>query len=155
MPPAFAFASLFGAAVVLGWRLRETRRPVSAVKLLAPPLGMATGFSMFVYPPTRVPLSWGLAAFVTGALLLSYPLIATSRLERVGDAIVMQRSRAFLWVIFGLLFVRLAARAWVEQHLSAMQTGSLFFLLAFGMLLPWRVATYLTYRRMRAYDPGR
>jgi membrane protein CcdC involved in cytochrome C biogenesis len=44
--------------------------------------------------------------------------------------------------------VRIAARTYVEQYVDTIQTGSLFFLLAFGMLLPWRIVMYLRYRAL-------
>lgn len=140
--------SLIGAAVVLIWRVRETTRPVTAAKLLAPPLGMATGFFMFLLPEMRVPLLWGLAAFAVGAIFLSQALIHTSSLLREGDAIMMRRSRAFLGILLGLVALRLMLRATVERYVSATQTAALLFLLAFGMLLPWRITMYLRYRRL-------
>jgi membrane protein CcdC involved in cytochrome C biogenesis len=146
--------SLVGAALVMAWRVRETKTPVSAKKLLIPPAAMSTGFLMFLAPQMRVPWTWGLCAFAAGALLLSYPLIHTSRLARQGDVVVMQRSRAFLFIIAGLFVLRLALRQYVEQYVSLQQTAALFFVLAFGMLLPWRVTMYLRYRRLTP-QPGR
>lgn len=141
-------ATLIGGAAVLAWRIRETQRPVTAAKILVPPLGMTTGFCMFLAPQTRVPLTWGIAAFLAGALLLSYPLVQTSALTRSGDAVLLKRSRAFLVILFALLAFRLAARSWVEHYVDAVQTGSLFFLLAYGMLLPWRLVMYRRYRAL-------
>jgi membrane protein CcdC involved in cytochrome C biogenesis len=143
-------ASLAGGAAVFAWRLRETQTPVTARKLLIPPAGMSTGFLMFLVPQTRVPLAWGALAFLAGALLLSYPLIQSSRLMRRGGDIIMQRSRAFLWILLGLLVVRIVARSYIERYINTVQTGSLFFVLAFGMLLPWRLTLYARYRRLRA-----
>ncbi len=37
-----------GVIAVIMWRLREARSAVSLRKIMIPPLGMATGFSMFV-----------------------------------------------------------------------------------------------------------
>ena len=140
--------SLVGAAAILAWRIRETQRPVTAVKILAPPLGMTTGFCMFLLPAARVPFAWGLAAVLLGAIFLSYPLVHTSALTRQGDAILLKRSRAFLVILLALLAVRLAARTYVERYIDAVQTGSLFFLLAYGMLVPWRVVMFLRYRAL-------
>ena len=140
--------TLAGAAVVFSWRLRETSRPIDARKILIPPLGMSTGLAMFLYPPTRIPWSWAAAAFLVGALILCYPLVRTSGLARRGDEVMMRRSPAFLWILAGLLAVRLLARAWVERYVSPLQTGAIFFLLAFGMILPWRLLMYLEYRRL-------
>jgi membrane protein CcdC involved in cytochrome C biogenesis len=139
-------AVLAGAAVMIAWRYRETSTPVSAVKIIAPPLGMSAGLSMFFMPAARVPLVWALAAFLAGALLLFYPIARSSRLVRDGEVIRMHRSRAFLWILLGLVAVRIALRSWVENWLSPLQTGGIFFLLAFGMVLRWRISMFLTYR---------
>ena len=56
-----------GAIVIIMWRLREARTAVSMRKIIIPPLGMATGFSMFLDPAFRVPLSWAAIAFLIGA----------------------------------------------------------------------------------------
>ncbi|WP_242336798.1 MULTISPECIES: CcdC family protein [Anaeromyxobacter] len=142
--------SLAGAAVMIGWRMRETRSPISTRKIVIPPLGMSTGFLMFLAPAARVPWSYASAAFAAGALVFSYPLSRTSRLVRSGDAVVMQRSSAFLWILLGLVAVRFVLRVYIEQVVTQVQTGALFFLLAFGMIVRWRVAMLLAYRRLRA-----
>lgn len=143
-------SSLIGAAVVFTWRLRETSKPINARKILIPPVGMSTGFGMFLYPPTRIPILWGVAAFLFGALVLCYPLVKSSELARQGDDIMLRRSPAFLWILVGLVALRLLARSYVEQYVSPMQTGSIFFVLAFGMILPWRVLMYREYQRLTA-----
>jgi membrane protein CcdC involved in cytochrome C biogenesis len=150
MPLFGGAAALGGAAVILAWRVRETQRPVTARSILIPPLGMATGFSMFLSPPFRVPWTWALGAFLVGALVLSYPLTHTSRLTRRGDVIMLHRSRAFLAILVGLVVLRLALRNYVEHLISPTQTAGLFFILAFGMILRWRVGMWLEYRRLVA-----
>ena len=143
-------SSLLGGALVMAYRMRETTRPVTPRKIVIPPLGMSTGFSMFAYAPARIPALWGVTAFAIGALILSYPLVRSSRLERQGDVVMLQRSRAFLWVIVGLFAVRFLARRYVEQYVSPIQTGSIFFVLAFGMILVWRVRMYVEYKKLHA-----
>jgi membrane protein CcdC involved in cytochrome C biogenesis len=148
--PLFIVVSVLGAAIVFTWRLRETTRPVTARKILIPPLGMSTGLFMFAYPPTRIPILWATCAFAAGCVLFTYPLVRTSRLTRQGDSILLERSRAFLYILLGLVAVRFAARAWVEAHVTPMQTSSIFFLVAFGMILPWRLLMFAEYRRLTA-----
>jgi membrane protein CcdC involved in cytochrome C biogenesis len=143
-------ASLAGAAAIITWRLRETKRPVTVRKIVIPPLGMSTGFLMFAYAPARIPVLWAFCAFAIGAGVLSYPLVKSSRLTRQGDVVMLQRSRAFLWILLGLFAVRFAARSYVEQFVSPLQTGSIFFVLAFGMITCWRVLMFLEYRKLRA-----
>jgi membrane protein CcdC involved in cytochrome C biogenesis len=150
IPPAvLVVASLVGAAVVLAWRVQETQTPVSTRKIVIPPLGMSTGFAMFSAPAMRIPWTWGLGAFLAGALVLSYPLAHTSRLTRAGDEVRMQRSKAFLWILLGLVALRFALRSWVERYVSPLQTAALFFVLAFGMILRWRASMLVEYLRLR------
>jgi len=151
---AAVVTSLVGAAVIVAWRVRETRRPVTTASLVAPPLGMSTGFLMFLFPATRVPIAWAIAAFAAGAIFFAYPLIATSTLTREGDVVTMKRSKVFLVVLLGIVAVRFALRAWVEQYVSVLQTGSLVFILAFGMLLPWRLVMYARYRALVSATRG-
>ena len=143
-----AVASVVGLVVILAWRVQEGRRPVTLRKLLAPPLGMATGFSMFIVPMFRIPLSWAIAAFLVGAVLLAWPLLRTSRLERVGDVIWMKRSGAFFTVVVFLAAIRYLARTYFDSLLTLEQTGGLFFILAFGMILRWRLTLYFQYRAL-------
>jgi membrane protein CcdC involved in cytochrome C biogenesis len=137
-----------GAVVVMFWRVQETRTAVTAKKILIPPMGMATGFCMFIAPPFRVPWTWGLAAFLAGALVLAYPLLRTSRLVMVGEAVMSQRSKAFLAVIIVLAGIRVAARGYLDTVLTLQQSAGLFFILAFGMILRWRTEMFLQYRAL-------
>jgi membrane protein CcdC involved in cytochrome C biogenesis len=143
-----AVASAFGALAVIAWRVQEGRRAVSVKKIIFPPLGMATGFSMFIVPAFRVPWLWALVAFLIGAILLAWPLLATTRLQRDGDAIMMKRSGAFLIVIIVLAAVRFFARGYFDTIMTIEQTGGLFFILAFGMILRWRAAMFLEFRAL-------
>ena len=110
-----AIATLAGMAAVFVWRIREGRTAVTVRKILIPPLGMATGFCMFVVPGFRVPLMWAIPAFLIGAIALAWPLLATSRLERDGDAIMMQRSGAFFAVVIVLAAIRFVAHTYLDR----------------------------------------
>ena len=151
LSPTFsAFGSLPWLLAVLIWRFREGRTAVTVRKIVIPPLGMATGFSMFLVPAFRVPWTWALAAFLTGAIVLAYPLLLTSRLEHNGEAIMMKRSSAFFIVILVLAAIRFLARSYFDTVLSIEQTGALFFVLAFGMILRWRASMFFEHRRITA-----
>ncbi|HWE85649.1 MAG TPA: cytochrome c biogenesis protein CcdC [Terracidiphilus sp.] len=147
---ATAIVSLAGLAGVLAWRVREGRTAVTVRKIIIPPLGMATGFSMFFVPAFRVPWLWALVAFLIGAVLLAWPLLATSRLVRTGDAVMMQRSGAFFAVVVALAAVRYFARGYLDSMMTLEQTGGLFFILAFGMILHWRLRMLQQYRALIA-----
>lgn len=148
-----AVVSLIGLAGVLAWRVREGRSPVTLKKIVMPPLGMATGFCMFLVPQCRIPWEWGLGAFLVGAAVLAYPLLATSDLHWKDGAIWMKRSSAFFAVIIVLALVRYLARDYFDRFLTLEQTGALFYLLAFGMILRWRAKLYFAYRALTG-GPG-
>jgi membrane protein CcdC involved in cytochrome C biogenesis len=145
----YVAAPVVGGLTVLAWRIQETRTPVTPKKILIPPLGMSTGFFMFLSPAMRVPWSWAVAAYLTGALVLWYPLARTSALERRGDDIVMRRSSGFLLILLGLLAVRLALHEYIGAVMPARQTAAVFFILAFGMISRWRVGMFMQYRALR------
>lgn len=138
--------SIAGALAVLLWRLRETSRPISVRGILLPPLGMSTGLCMFLVPAFRVPWTWALASFGAGAVALAYPLIRSSKLYLADGALMMQRSRVFLAILLGLAAIRIALRNYVGHILPPRETASVFFLLAFGMIVRWRLWMYFRYR---------
>ena len=140
--------SAAGLVAVTMWRLRETRRAVSLKKIVMPPLGMATGFSMFVVPAFRIPWAWAGLAFTIGAVLLAWPLLLTTRLERQGEAIMMKRSSAFLIVLLVLAAIRFLARGYFDTILTGQQTAGAFFILAFGMIVIWRGKMLMDYRKL-------
>lgn len=140
--------SLVGLAAVIVWRVREARTAVSVKKIILPPLGMATGFSMFMVPAFRIPWAWAGFSFLVGAVALAHPLLKTSRLVRQGEEVLMQRSSAFFVVILVLAAIRILARNYLDTFLSVQQTGALFFVLAFGMILRWRSQMLLEYRKL-------
>jgi membrane protein CcdC involved in cytochrome C biogenesis len=147
-PLITALVSLIGLAGVLAWRVREGRSAVTMRKIVIPPLGMATGFCMFIVPAFRVPLLWGLGAFLIGAVILAYPLLLTSDFHRQNGVIMMKRSSAFFAVIIVLAIVRYLARNFFDRFLTLEQTGALFYLLAFGMILRWRAKLFFAYRTL-------
>jgi len=141
-------SSVVGAAVVMAWRVQEGRTAVTIKKIVIPPLGMATGFCMFIAPPFRIPLVWAVCAFLLGATALAYPLLRTSRLVREGEAIMMQRSNAFFLVVVVLAVIRILAHTYIDRFVNVEQTGALFFVLAFGMILRWRMRMFFEYREL-------
>ncbi|WP_240415706.1 CcdC family protein [Paenibacillus periandrae] len=130
-------------------RMRATNKPITTAKIIMPPIGMSTGFLMFVAPAFHVPVLWGVLAFLVGLLLFSYPLIRSSQLELHEGHVFVKRSKSFAFVMLGLLALRVALHSYIETYISIPQTGALFFLLAFGMLVPWRAAMLLRYRRLQ------
>ena len=149
-PISSILVSIAGLVAVTMWRLREARRAMSLKKIVIPPLGMATGFSMFLVPAFRIPWAWAGLAFAIGAVLLAWPLLLTTRLERQGEAIMMKRSSAFLIVLLALAAIRFLARGYFDTILTAQQTAGMFFILAFGMIVIWRGKMLMDFRKLTA-----
>lgn len=147
--------SLGGLVAVTIWRLREVKTAVSLRKIVIPPLGMATGFSMFFVPSFRIPWAWAGLAFAIGAVALAWPLLLTTRLELRGDTVMMRRSGAFLAVILVLAAIRFFARGYFDTILTAKQTAGVFFILAFGMIICWRAKMLIDFRKLTSDFPTR
>lgn len=108
---------------------------------------MSTGALMFVVPYFRVTPAEVLEAFVVG-MFFSIFLIKTSRFEVRDGNVYLKRSKAFPFILIGLLLIRLLMKVVLSSSIQIGQLSGMFFLLAFGMILPWRVAMYIQYRRL-------
>ena len=69
-------------------------------------------------------------------------------MTREGDAVMVRRSKAFFVVMVVLAIIRLLAKNYVGKVMSLQQTAGLFFVLAFGMILSWRINMLSEYRRL-------
>jgi len=139
------------ALAVIAIRLQASKKPTSARKIILPPLGMSTGFLMFVVPWTRIPWSFAVGAFLVG-VILSYPLIATSQMDMMDGEVYLKRSKGFIAILLVLMVLRVALHGYVERYITYPQTGAVLFILAFGMLLPWRVAMFVKFRQLQRGD---
>jgi membrane protein CcdC involved in cytochrome C biogenesis len=152
--PLLRVSPVVGGIAILAWRVRETRVPLSRQAIVIPPLAMSTGFGMFFSPMLRVPWSWAVGALLFGLLVLSWPLVRSSRLELREGVVYMRRSRAFLAILLGLLAIRIALHDYIGHLISPLQTAALFYLMAFGMIVRWRVGMYLEYQRIVGRGDG-
>lgn len=144
--PTLIAVAMGSAALVI--RMKASKRPTSAKRIMVPPLAMSTGFLMFLYEPTRPSAFHVGEALVVGALF-SIVLICTSKFEVRDGAIYLKRSKAFAYLLIGLLVLRVAFRIVMGQELNPEELSGMFFLLAYGMLLPWRVAMLVRYVKLK------
>jgi membrane protein CcdC involved in cytochrome C biogenesis len=68
--------------------------------------------------------------------------------------VMMRRSAAFFVVVVVLGIVRFFARGYLDTYISLEQTAALFFVLAFGMILRWRMSMFFQYRRLTCQQPA-
>lgn len=136
------------AVIVFNFRMKETREPVTTKKIIIPPLAMSTGFLQFVIPAFHITWTEAGEAFLVG-LMFSIFLIMTSKFEIKGDHVYLVRSKAFIFIIIGLFAIRLALKWYIGSTISIFETSSLFFIVAFGMILPWRLAMLVLFNKKK------
>nr|WP_233522712.1 cytochrome c biogenesis protein CcdC [Peribacillus glennii] len=129
-------------------RMKAAKRPVNAKKIILPPVFMSTGALMFLFPVFRVTAMEVLEA-VTVGLLFSMLLIKTSNFEVKDNEIFLKRSKAFAFILIGLLIVRIVAKLILSASIDLGELSGMFFLLAFAMIVPWRVSMLLQYRKLK------
>ncbi|MGP4059930.1 CcdC family protein [Halobacillus sp. H74] len=128
-------------------RLRASRQPASVKKIILPPFFMSTGALMFIFPEFRVQWSQVIEALLVG-VIFSFFLIRTSKFEVRGGDIYLKPSKAFVFILFGLLILRVIFKLIIGQHVSFGETSGMFFLLALGMILTWRLAMLRQYLQL-------
>lgn len=129
-------------------RMKAAKKPATAKKIILPPLFMSTGALMFVVPMFRVTYLELFEAMAVG-LVFSILLIKTSKFEIRDNEIYLQRSRAFVFILFGLLVLRIILKLLLSSTIDYGELSGMFFILAFSMILPWRIAMYLQFRRFQ------
>ncbi|MEC1177344.1 cytochrome c biogenesis protein CcdC [Metasolibacillus meyeri] len=139
-------------AVVMGIfvmfiRMRAQKKPVNARKIIIPPIAMSTGALMFIFEEFRVaPLQIVEAAAI--GLIFSSVLIATSKFEVREGAIFLKRSKAFFFILVGLLVLRIILKLVFSNGLDVGELGGMFWILAFAMILPWRIAMLWQFKKL-------
>ncbi|MFD0825480.1 CcdC family protein [Neobacillus sp. M.A.Huq-85] len=142
-----SIGAAFMAIMVMVVRLKAAKKPTNARKIILPPFFMATGALMYVVPKFRL-TGWEIVEAVVVGALFSIFLIKTSKFEIRDNDIYLKRSKAFIFILVGLLVIRIALKSVLSSTIDPFQLSGMFFLLAFSMLLPWRIAMYVDYKKL-------
>lgn len=140
-------------AVVMGVfvmfvRMRASRKPVNEKKIIIPPIAMSTGACMFFFEYFRVAPMQIVEAALAG-MLFSIVLIVTSKFEVRDGEIFMKRSKAFFFILIALLAIRVVAKSILSSSIDVGELAGMFWILAFFMILPWRVAMLVQFLRLK------
>lgn len=146
--------AIFMAIFAMIVRMKAAKKPASVKKILLPPVFMSTGALMYIFPVFRLTPMEMLESIVVG-MLFSILLIKTSKFEIRDDFIYLKRSRAFMFILIGLVVVRMAAKLILSTTIDYGQLSGMFFLLAFSMIVPWRIAMYMEFRKLNKQLQGR
>lgn len=128
-------------------RMKAANKPASVKKIILPPVFMSSGALMYFVPEFRLTSMEILEAVAVG-MLFSILLVKTSKFEIRDKEIYLKRSKAFIFILVGLLVVRLVAKTILSNEIEFGQLSGMFFLLAFSMIVPWRVAMYRSYKKL-------
>jgi membrane protein CcdC involved in cytochrome C biogenesis len=142
-----SIGAVFMGFFVLFVRMKAAKKPANVKKIILPPVFMSSGALMYVAPEFRLTPMEILEAVIVG-MLFSILLIKTSKFEVRENDIYLKRSKAFVFILVGLLVVRLVAKSILSSTIDFGQLSGMFFLLAFSMIVPWRIAMYRSYMKL-------
>ena len=128
-------------------RAKAANKPIQAKKIILPPLFMSTGMLMFLFDEFRVPWTQVLEASLVGVIFSAF-LIYTTKFEIKGDGIYLKKSKAFLIILLGLLVIRMVGKIVLSNSIDVGELGGMFFILAFSMILPWRIGMLVKYKML-------
>ena len=147
----YVVLSTIGAAAmaigVLFIRLKASKKPASVKKIILPPIFMSSGALMYFVPQFRLTPMEILEAVVVG-MFFSIFLVKTSKFEIQGNDIYLKRSKAFVFILIGLLIIRIVMKSVLSSTIDLGQLSGMFFLLAYSMIVPWRIAMYANYKKL-------
>ncbi|HLQ72408.1 MAG TPA: cytochrome c biogenesis protein CcdC [Bacillota bacterium] len=129
-------------------RIKASKKPATVKKIILPPLFMSTGAFMFFFPEFQLNFQEIVEAFILG-VGLSFFLIKTSRFEKKSGDIYLIPSKSFVFILFGLLVIRLIIKWIIGSTISLGETSGMFFLLAFFMILSWRIAMLYQFKKLQ------
>ncbi|GLC89384.1 CcdC family protein [Lysinibacillus piscis] len=140
-------------AIVMGTfvmvlRMRAAKQPTNERKIIIPPIAMSTGALMFIFEQFRVPPMQILESALVG-MVFSTILITTSKFEVRNQAIYLKRSKAFAFILIGLLVFRVIAKIVLSSSIDVGELAGMFWILAFAMLVPWRVAMLVQFKKIK------
>ena len=140
-------AALMSLAVIVV-RMKAQNYPTNTRKIILPPFFMATGALMYVVPYFRLTGAEIIESIIVG-LFFSLFLIFTSNFEIKRSEIYMKRSKLFPVILISLLIIRTVGKFVLSDSIDRGQLAGMFFLLAFSMIVPWRISMYFKYKKLR------
>jgi membrane protein CcdC involved in cytochrome C biogenesis len=135
------------AILVMFIRVKAAKKPATAKKIILPPIFMSTGALMFLHPYFRVSPLEIMEALVVG-MLFSILLVKTSKFEIRDNDVYLIRSKAFMYILIGLLVLRIAMKSVLSTTIDYGELSGMFWIVAFGMIVPWRIAMFLNFRKL-------
>src|SRR5699024_1902319 len=125
--------ALFMATTMIFVRSKAAKKPTSVKRIILPPIFMSSGACKYLFPDFRLTLLE----------------IAEVRLEVSGNDIYLIPSKAFIFILIGLLVIRMIIKTIVGSFISFGTTSGMFYLLALVMIVSWRLAMVRKYIQLK------
>lgn len=130
----------FGMAILMMFvRMKAAKRPLTAKRILLPPLFMSSGMWMFIIPAFRLSMLQIIEVMLIG-IFFSIFLIKTTKFKVKNNEVYLIPSRAFIIILLSLLLVRIMIKLIIGSVISFGETSGMFYLLALSMIITWRLA---------------
>ncbi|QNR07865.1 DUF1453 family protein [Macrococcoides canis] len=139
--------ALFMGVAVIVVRMKAQNYPTNIKKIILPPFFMSTGALMYIFPYFRLTTMEMIEAVFVG-MFFSVFLIFTSNFEVKDNKIYMKRSKLFPLILITLLVIRAVMKFFLSSAIHPGELAGMFFLLAFSMIVPWRIAMYIKYKKI-------
>src|SRR5699024_3054070 len=145
---ASSIIAVFMAVTMIFVRAKAAKKPTSIKKIILPPVFMSSGAIMFIFPEFRISMLEVAEALVVGAVF-SYFLIKTTKFEKIKEDIYLIPSKSFIFILIVLFVVRTLIKYIIGSQISFGASSGMFFLLAFGMIVTWRIAMLFKYSKLK------
>lgn len=139
------------AGLIIWRRTRSLYRPIrgGGARMLIPLIILIPAAATFLNPELKLTTAEIGGALAAG-LVLSIPLILTTNYEvRADGQIYARKSVGFIISLVGLLIIRVVLRDYLSD-LDPNALAGLFVLIAVGYVIPWRIASYIKFRKVYA-----
>src|SRR5699024_8687794 len=140
--------ALFMATTMIFVRSKAAKKPTSVKRIILPPIFMSSGALMYLFPVFRLTLL-EIAEVTLVGLIFSIVLIKFTKFEVSGNDIYLIPSKAFIFILIGLLVIRMIIKTIVGSFISFGTTSGMFYLLALVMIVSWRLAMVRKYIQLK------
>ncbi len=146
---SFYLMVIFIAILVLWRRTRSMYRPIKGKggRILFPILFFIPGIALLLNPESHLTLLNAVGAILFG-ILLSAPLIWTTQYEiREDRFIYAKKSLAFFIAFLVVLSLRFGLRGYLND-MDSTTLMALFMLVAISYIVPWRIISFVKFRKL-------
>lgn len=143
-----SIGAIIMGVIVIFIRQHASKTPLTLKKIMIPPIMMSTGAFMYIFPYFRLSWTHIVETIAIGAIF-SIVLIITTKYEVKNEQLYVKQTKAFPIILMFLLVARIALKYIFSLNTTPGEIGGMFFLLAFVMILIWRLSMYIKHTQFQ------